>query len=128
MGRAHFESTRKRYTILDAPGHKNYVPNMIAGASQADIACLVVSARKNEFEAGFEKGGQTKEHAMLAKTLGVKFLVVVVNKMDDPTVNWGQARYDEITSKLKPFLKSCGFLVKKAVSYTHLTLPTSDLV
>ncbi len=123
VGRAHFATSEKRYTIMDAPGHKSYVPNMIAGASQADIACLVVSARKNEFEAGFEKGGQTKEHAMLAKTLGVKFLVVVVNKMDDPTVNWGQARYDEITSKLKPFLKSCGFLVKKEVKF----LPISAL-
>ena len=123
VGRAHFATDQKRYTIMNAPGHKSYVPNMIAGASQADIACLVVSARKNEFEAGFEKGGQTKEHAMLAKTLGVKFLVVVINKMDDPTVGWGQKRYDEITSKLKPFLKSCGFLVKKEVKF----LPISAL-
>ena len=57
----------RRYTILDAPGHKNYVPNMIAGASQADVGVLVISARRGEFETGFERGGQTREHAMLAK-------------------------------------------------------------
>jgi peptide chain release factor subunit 3 len=82
VGRAHFETAINRYTILDAPGHKNYVPNMIAGAAQADVGVLVISARKGEFETGFEKGGQTREHAMLAKTLGVQFLVVVINKMD----------------------------------------------
>ena len=92
VGRAHFTTEERRYTVLDAPGHKSYVPNMIAGASQADIGVLVISARKNEFEAGFEKGGQTKEHAMLAKTLGVKMLVVVVNKMDDPSCNWDKKR------------------------------------
>lgn len=60
VGRAHFETERMRYTILDAPGHKNYVPNMIQGASQADVGILVISARKGEFETGFEKGGQTR--------------------------------------------------------------------
>jgi len=123
VGRAHFSTAARRYTVLDAPGHKSYVPNMISGASQADIGVLVVSARKNEFEAGFDKGGQTKEHAMLAKTLGVKTLVVVVNKMDDPSVKWSKERYDEITSKLKPFLKSCGFTVRTEVKI----LPISAL-
>ncbi|GAB2278090.1 hypothetical protein Dimus_012787 [Dionaea muscipula] len=66
-------------------GHKSYVPNMISGASQADIGVLVISARKGEFETGYEKGGQTREHVLLAKTLGVSKLLVVVNKMDDPT-------------------------------------------
>jgi len=99
----------KRYTILDAPGHKNYVPNMIGGASQADVGILVISAKKGEFEAGFTKGGQTKEHAMLAKTLGIKFLVIVINKMDDPTVNWDKARYDDIHTQLLAFLKQWGF-------------------
>lgn len=69
-----------RYTILDAPGHKNFVPNMIQGASQADIGVLVISARKGEFETGYERGGQTREHALLAKTLGVQKLIVVINK------------------------------------------------
>jgi peptide chain release factor subunit 3 len=123
VGRAHFATEARRYTVLDAPGHKSYVPNMISGASQADIGVLVISARKNEFEAGFEKGGQTKEHAMLAKTLGVKTLVVVVNKMDDPSVKWSKERYDEIASKVKPFLKSCGFTVRTEVKI----LPISAL-
>jgi translation initiation factor IF-2 len=92
VGRATFETPTKRYTILDAPGHKNYVPNMIGGASQADVGILVISARKGEFETGFTKAGQTKEHTMLAKTLGVKYLIVVINKMDDPTVEWAHER------------------------------------
>ncbi|MBL1781918.1 elongation factor 1-alpha, partial [Klebsiella pneumoniae] len=83
----------KRYTILDAPGHKHYVPNMIVGASQADIAILVISAKKGEFETGFEKDGQTREHATLAMTLGIKQLIVVVNKMDEQSVQWDKERY-----------------------------------
>merc|ERR1719398_579023 len=67
VGRAHFETENRRMTILDAPGHKSYVPNMISGASQADIGVLIISARKGEFETGFERGGQTREHALLAK-------------------------------------------------------------
>mmetsp|Transcript_34452 Transcript_34452/g.77875 ORF Transcript_34452/g.77875 Transcript_34452/m.77875 type:complete len:617 (+) Transcript_34452:101-1951(+) len=125
VGRAHFATPERRFTILDAPGHKSYVPNMISGASQADIGVLVISARKNEFEAGFEKGGQTKEHAMLAKTLGVKMLLVVVNKMDDPSVKWSKIRYDEITGKLKPFLKKeCGFTVKTEVKFIPISALT----
>jgi peptide chain release factor subunit 3 len=91
-GRAYFETDKRRYTILDAPGHKNYVPSMISGASQADIGVLVISARKGEFETGFERGGQTREHTMLAKTSGINKLIVVVNKMDDPTVMWDKER------------------------------------
>ncbi|EXJ63871.1 hypothetical protein A1O7_00206 [Cladophialophora yegresii CBS 114405] len=105
VGRGFFETEKRRYTILDAPGHKTYVPNMLSGAAQADVAILVISARRGEFETGFEKGGQTQEHAMLIKTTGAKELVVVVNKMDDPTVEWSKERYDEIVGKLKPYLK-----------------------
>ena len=108
-GKGSFETARRRFTILDAPGHKNYVPNMISGTAQADIAILVISARKGEFETGFERGGQTREHAMLAKTLGVKRIVIVINKMDDSTVQWSEARYKEIVTKLTIFLKGCGF-------------------
>ena len=124
VGKACFETEAKRYTILDAPGHKNYVPNMIMGASQADVGVLVISARKGEFETGFDRGGQTREHAMLAKTLGVSYLVVVINKMDDPTVQWKKPRFDECVTKLKPFLKSCGYKIKKEVRF----IPISGIV
>jgi len=115
VGRAHFETSNRRFTILDAPGHKSYVPNMIAGASQADIGVLIISARKGEFETGFERGGQTREHALLAKTLGVDKLLLTINKMDDPSVEWQQSRYDEIVKKLQPFLKSSGFKEEQVV-------------
>lgn len=105
VGRGFFETEKRRYTILDAPGHKTFVPNMIGGASQADVGILVISARKGEYETGFEKGGQTREHAILAKTQGVNKLVVVINKMDDLTVEWSQARFKECTTKLLTFLK-----------------------
>ncbi|OZJ02630.1 hypothetical protein BZG36_03841 [Bifiguratus adelaidae] len=116
-GRASFETEKRRYTILDAPGHKNYVPSMITGASQADIGVLVISARKGEFETGFERGGQTQEHAVLAKTSGVGKLIVAINKMDDATVNWNKERYDEIVSKLTRFLKGLGYNPKTDLQF-----------
>jgi peptide chain release factor subunit 3 len=97
---------------------------MISGASQADIGVLVISARKGEFETGFERGGQTREHVQLAKTLGVTKLLIVVNKMDDPTVNWSKERYDEIEGKMLPFLRSSGYNIKKDFSF----LPISGLM
>lgn len=105
VGRAHFETEHKRFTVLDAPGHKAYVPNMIAGASQADVGVLIISARKGEFETGFDKGGQTREHAMLARTLGVENLIVAINKMDDQSVQWEQDRYNDIVKRLRAFIK-----------------------
>ncbi|KAJ3127208.1 translation termination factor GTPase eRF3 [Nowakowskiella sp. JEL0407] len=116
-GRGYFETDKRRFTILDAPGHKLYVPSMLSGAAQADVGILVLSARKGEFETGFERGGQTREHAMLAKTAGVKKLLCVVNKMDDPTVMWSKERYDEILQKIGPFLKQAGFKEKKDLEY-----------
>ena len=117
VGRGFFETEKRRYSILDAPGHKTYVPNMIGGASQADVGILVISARKGEYETGFEKGGQTREHAMLAKTQGVNKLVVVINKMDDPTVEWSKERYAECTTKLSAFLKGTGYNLKTDVFF-----------
>ena len=87
VGRAYFETENKRFTVLDAPGHKNYVPNMIAGAAQADVAVLVISSRKGEFESGFDRSGQTREHVLLARQVGVPAIVVFMNKcdqLDDP--------------------------------------------
>lgn len=109
VGKSYFETDKRRYTILDAPGHKLYVSEMIGGASQADIGVLVISARKGEYEAGFERGGQSREHAILAKTQGVNRLVVVINKMDDPTVQWSEERYQECISKLSLFLRGVGY-------------------
>jgi peptide chain release factor subunit 3 len=126
VGRAGFETETHRYTILDAPGHKNYVPNMISGAAQADVGILVISARRGEFETGFEKGGQTREHALLAKTLGVRFLVVVINKMDDHTVEWSEERFNDCVTKLKPYLKNCGYAIKKEVRFVPISGLTGD--
>jgi len=128
VGRAHFDSPSKRYTILDAPGHKNYVPNMIMGACQADVGVLMISARKGEFETGFERGGQTREHALLAKTLGVRMLLVVINKMDDPTVEWSEERFNECQEKLTPFLKGCGYNMKKDVQFIPISALTAQNV
>ncbi|KHJ75312.1 elongation factor Tu GTP binding domain protein, partial [Oesophagostomum dentatum] len=122
-GRAYFETEKKHFTILDAPGHKSFVPNMISGATQADLAVLVISARKGEFETGFDRGGQTREHAMLVKTAGVRHLVILVNKMDDPTVKWDEARFNEIQGKLTPYLRKCGFNPKTDMTY----IPVSGL-
>lgn len=117
VGRAYFETEKRRYTILDAPGHKMYVSEMIGGASQADVGILVISARKGEYETGFEKGGQTREHALLAKTQGVNKMIVVINKMDDPTVNWDKERYDTCVQNLSNFLKAVGYNVKQDVIF-----------
>lgn len=124
VGRAQFATEAKRYTMLDAPGHKNYVPAMIAGAAQADVGILVISARKGEFEAGFDRLGQTREHATLAKTLGVQKLVVVVNKMDESTVKWSKDRYEHCVKNLTPFLKQCGFKVKRQVVFMPISAIT----
>ncbi|XP_063224226.1 eukaryotic peptide chain release factor GTP-binding subunit ERF3A isoform X2 [Bacillus rossius redtenbacheri] len=124
VGRAYFETDRKHFTILDAPGHKSFVPNMIGGAAQADLAVLVISARKGEFETGFDRGGQTREHAMLAKTAGVKHLVVLVNKMDDPTVEWSEERFSECRDKILPYLRKLGFNPQKDLTF----IPCSGLM
>lgn len=124
VGRGFFETEKRRYTILDAPGHKTFVPNMIGGASQADVGILVISARKGEYETGFEKGGQTREHAILAKTQGVNKLVVAVNKMDDTTVEWSQDRYKECTEKLMNFLRSVGY-TKNDVKFMPISAQTT---
>lgn len=125
VGRATFNTPQKQFTVFDAPGHKNYVPNMIVGAALADFAGLVISARRGEFEAGFEKDGQTREHVQLAKSLGVQKLVVVVNKMDEPSVNWAEGRWTEICTKLEPFLEKSGYS-KKDVTYVPISGLSGD--
>ncbi|GLH00934.1 Elongation factor 1-alpha [Gryllus bimaculatus] len=107
VGQSKFETHTKIVTLLDAPGHKDFIPNMITGATQADVAILVVDATRGEFETGFEMGGQTREHALLVRSLGVNQLGVVVNKLD--TVGWNQDRFQEIVGKLGTFLRQAGF-------------------
>lgn len=105
LGTAFFELPDKKINILDAPGHKQYVFEMISGANCADVGILVVSARINEFEAGFEKGGQTREHILLMKSGTIQKLIVLVNKMDDPSVNWSKERFTEIETKIGSYIK-----------------------
>lgn len=108
-----FETKKYYFTVIDAPGHRDFVKNMITGASQADGAILFCSAKRGEFEAGIGPGGQTREHAFLAFTLGVRQLVVAINKMDDATVNWSQERYEEIKNEISRMLKMVGYKVEK---------------
>jgi len=104
-----FESDVYYFTIIDAPGHRDFIKNMITGTSQADVAVLVVASGQGEFEAGIAKEGQTREHALLAFTLGVKQMVVAVNKMDDKSVNYSQDRYEEIKKEVSGYLKKVGY-------------------
>lgn len=104
-----FETQKFKCTIIDAPGHRDFIKNMITGTSQADVAVLMISAQAGEFEAGISKEGQTKEHALLSFTLGVKQMIVGINKMDHPSVNWGKDRYDNIKAEASAFLKKTGY-------------------
>jgi elongation factor 1-alpha len=115
-----FETNSKYFTVIDAPGHADFVKNMITGASQADAAILVVSGKKGEMETGIAANGQTREHAYLAQTLGVKQLVVAINKVD----NWeySEDRYKECVNAVGDLLKSIGFPVK-----TIPFVPTSGM-
>ncbi|KAK0629080.1 P-loop containing nucleoside triphosphate hydrolase protein [Bombardia bombarda] len=103
-----FETETTNFTILDAPGHRDFIPNMIAGASQADFAILVVDASTNAFESGLR--GQTKEHAWLIRSMGVSRVIVAVNKLD--TVNWSQERFDEIMHQISGLLSTAQFHAK----------------
>ena len=146
--------SRFAVTLLDAPGHKDFVPNMIAGATQADAAILVVDGTRGGFEAGFGErasggsvasssggyrpsagasvappGGQTREHVHVARSMGVKQLAVVVTKLD--TCAYSEERFEEVKSALAPFLASCGYkapqwLPVAAPSGENVTAPPTD--
>ncbi|KAH8601455.1 P-loop containing nucleoside triphosphate hydrolase protein [Bisporella sp. PMI_857] len=103
-----FSTSKTKFTILDAPGHKDFVPNMIAGASQADFAVLVIDASTGSFESGLQ--GQTKEHALLARSMGIQRIIIAVNKLD--MVDWSQNRFDEISQQISAFLISANFQTK----------------
>uniref|UniRef100_A0AAQ5YF20 Tr-type G domain-containing protein n=1 Tax=Amphiprion ocellaris TaxID=80972 RepID=A0AAQ5YF20_AMPOC len=108
-GVGEFETSKYYVTIIDAPGHRDFIKNMITGTSQADCAVLIVSAGVGEFEAGISTNGQTREHALLAYTLGVKQLIVGVNKMDYTDPPYSQKRYEEITKEVSAYIKKIGY-------------------
>jgi len=104
-----FETTKYYITIIDAPGHRDFIKNMITGTSQADCAVLIVAAGTGEFEAGISKNGQTREHALLAYTLGVKQLIIGVNKMDSTEPPYSQSRFEEIKKEVTTYVKKIGY-------------------
>jgi len=96
-------------TIIDAPGHRDFIKNMITGTSQADCGVLIIASGTGEFEAGISKNGQTREHALLAYTLGVKQLIVAVNKMDSTEPPYSKSRFEEIQKEVSGFIKKVGY-------------------
>eukprot|EP00745_Piridium_sociabile_P027785 TRINITY_DN44721_c0_g1_i1.p2 TRINITY_DN44721_c0_g1~~TRINITY_DN44721_c0_g1_i1.p2 ORF type:complete len:459 (-),score=147.32 TRINITY_DN44721_c0_g1_i1:360-1736(-) len=104
-----FETDKYYVTIIDAPGHRDFIKNMITGTSQADCAVLIVAAGTGEFEAGISKDGQTREHALLAYTLGVKQLIIGVNKMDSTAPPYSEARFREIEKEVSSYIKKIGY-------------------
>jgi len=115
-----FETEKYYVTIIDAPGHRDFIKNMITGTSQADCAVLIVAAGTGEFEAGISKEGQTREHALLAYTLGVKQLIIGVNKMDSTAPPFSEARFNEITKEVSGYIKKIGYN-PKAVAFVPIS-------
>jgi elongation factor 1-alpha len=113
-----FETPKFYVTVIDAPGHRDFIKNMITGTSQADCAILIIAAGTGEFEAGISKDGQTREHALLAFTLGVKQLIVAINKMD--TTKYSEERYEEIVKEVSNFIKKVGYN-PKAVPFVPIS-------
>jgi elongation factor 1-alpha len=113
-----FETPKFMVTVIDAPGHRDFIKNMITGTSQADCAILIIAGGTGEFEAGISKDGQTREHALLAFTLGVRQLIVAVNKMD--TTKWSEDRFNEIVKETSAFIKKVGYN-PKAVAFVPIS-------
>jgi len=95
-----FEGKKNSFTIIDAPGHKDFVKNMITGTSQADAAVLVVSAKE-----GIQP--QTKEHAFLAQVMGIKQMIIAINKMDE--VNYDKGRFESLQKEIQKLLTTIGY-------------------
>ncbi|XP_071115239.1 elongation factor 1-alpha 1-like isoform X2 [Haliotis cracherodii] len=115
-----FETKKFFITIIDAPGHRDFIKNMITGTSQADCAVLIVASGIGEFETGISKDGQTREHALLAYTLGVKQIIVGVNKMDRTLPSFSENRFQEIVTEVKAYLKKVGF-DSKSVAFVPIS-------
>nr|XP_046265494.1 elongation factor 1-alpha-like [Scatophagus argus] len=113
-----FETEKYFITVIDAPGHRDFIKNMITGTSQADCAVLIVSSATGEFEAGISKNGQTREHALLAYTLGVKQMIVCINKMD--TIDYSGERFENLKSEISSYIKKIGYN-PKAVPFVPIS-------
>jgi elongation factor 1-alpha len=121
-----FESQKYSFTIIDAPGHRDFIKNMITGTSQADVAILVIAAGSGEFEAGFGKEGQTREHALLAYTMGIKQVIVGINKMD--AINFSEERFLEIQKEVGDYLKKIGFQAKNINTVAYSGFEGDNLI
>merc|ERR1712084_160827 len=108
-----FETPKYHVTVIDAPGHRDFIKNMITGTSQADCAVLIVASGTGEFEAGISKNGQTREHALLAFTLGVKQMIIAANKMDNTEPPYSQKRFEEISKEITSYVKKVGYDPKR---------------
>merc|ERR1712050_774139 len=116
-----FFTEKYHYSIIDAPGHRDFIKNMISGAAQADVALLMVPANTGGFETSIAKGnrkkgevqGQTRQHARLCHLLGIEQLVVGVNKMDEKSCNWSKDRFNEIKGEVEKMLTKIGYKTKK---------------
>ena len=123
-----FESSKYSFTIIDAQGHRDFIKNMITGTSQADVAILVCAAGTGEFEAGFGKEGQTREHALLAYTMGIKQVIVGVNKMDATTPPYDKERFEDISKEVIDYLKKIGFQQKNVTIVPYSGFVGDNLV
>jgi len=121
-----FESPKYSFTIIDAPGHRDFIKNMITGTSQADVAILVIAAGTGEFEAGFGKEGQTREHALLAYTMGIKQVVLAINKMD--ICGYSEERYNDIKKEVIDYLKKIGFQEKNIITVAYSGFHGDNLI
>ena len=104
-----FETPKFNYTLIDAPGHRDFIKNMITGASEADAAILVISSKPGEFDVGISSGGQAREHAFLLRTLGVKQIIGLLSKFDDPLVNYSEERYEICKAEMEKLMKQVGY-------------------
>ncbi|KAA0193741.1 Translation elongation factor 1-alpha [Fasciolopsis buskii] len=107
-----FETHKKFVTVIDVPGHRDFIKNMITGISQAGCIVLMVSAGTGEFEAGISKDGQTRERALSAYTLGVKPLIFAINEMDSTQPPYSESRFEDIRKEVTGYVKKVGFDVK----------------
>jgi len=115
-----FTTSKYYVTIIDAPGHRDFIKNMITGTSQADCAVLIIASSTGEFEAGISKNGQTREHALLAYTLGVKQMIVGINKIDNTEPPYSEQRFGEIKKEVESYVKKVGYN-PKAVAFVPIS-------